>query len=288
MEHKHALIMADLRQRIASGELAVGAAPGGDGAGGELWRQSAHLAQGAGTACAGGDGGAPAGARHLCRAGPGSGGADAALRGRHHQPSAPRLLSGADHAAQQRGEAVVNVSSTVSPLPDGELAYARTLLPRAAALLCRVEDAARLHALAPHLRLVAVNLQGLSPLDPGCDVIAGDTRMAARLAVQHLVHLGHRRIAFLGPASLPGDGPLYPASLPRISGLSRLCRCAGRVWTGGGVRHRLELPSRRTGRPSAAARYANCCARSRPCPPRMSATPISAPRCCCRPAWKWA
>lgn len=53
------------------------------------------------------------------------------------------------------------------------------------------------------------------------DVITSDNAAGARLAVEHLVGLGHRRIAYVrGPAS-------YTADAPRAKGFRAACRAAG-------------------------------------------------------------
>lgn len=49
----------------------------------------------------------------------------------------------------------------------------------------------------------------LPDLSPPVDAVLGDNFQGARLAMDYLFALGHRRIAFLGGAALPGPRPTY-------------------------------------------------------------------------------
>ncbi|WP_225812997.1 LacI family DNA-binding transcriptional regulator [Streptomyces spinosus] len=58
-----------------------------------------------------------------------------------------------------------------------------------------VPDAVGLGALAPRMPVVVAGAREAQP--PGVDVVAGDDERGARLATEHLLGLGHRRIAHL-------------------------------------------------------------------------------------------
>jgi DNA-binding LacI/PurR family transcriptional regulator len=66
--------------------------------------------------------------------------------------------------------------------------------------------------------VVVVNAE---PIGLGVSVIASDNEAGTRLAVEHLVALGHRRIGYIsGPEA-------YSAVRPRLNGFRRACVAAG-------------------------------------------------------------
>lgn len=65
---------------------------------------------------------------------------------------------------------------------------------------------------------VVVNAE---PTVPTATVITSDNEGGIRLATEHLIGLGHRRLAYFGGASS------YTAAVPRLSGFRAACRAAG-------------------------------------------------------------
>lgn len=112
-------------------------------------------------------------------------------------------------AAQAAGWAALCLEKTgPGPLSDAESAHLASLLPLVSAIVCMssVLDAVR-PALPPELPLVVADVLGRNQRsDHRGWTVAGDDRVAARLATLHLAELGHERIAYVGPAHIPGQG----------------------------------------------------------------------------------
>ncbi len=83
-----------------------------------------------------------------------------------------------------------------------------------------------LASLAKRMPLVAVDTGG--PFDFCDSVVAGDFE-AGRLATQHLLDLGHRRIGFLGAKGVEADSMADPAHVQRYEGYCAAMEQA-RIW----------------------------------------------------------
>lgn len=85
-----------------------------------------------------------------------------------------------------------------------------------------------LASLASRMPVVAVDTGG--PFD-SCDSVVADDFEAGRLATQHLLDLGHRRIAFLGPQTASEGSMFDPAHLHRFEGY-RAAMQQAQIWPG--------------------------------------------------------
>ena len=82
----------------------------------------------------------------------------------------------------------------------------------------QVSDASWQWLLASPVPVIVVNVE---PPDRGVAAIASDNEGGSRLAVEHLVELGHRRIGYIrGPQS-------FTAAAPRLHAFQRACADAG-------------------------------------------------------------
>jgi len=135
-------------------------------------------------------------------------------------PFFPDLVRAADVAARELGYSIILGSAAYDE--DRALHYLDLMTERRVDGLViassQVSDVARDWLRVPPVPVVVVNAE---PGSISAPVITSDNRGGAVLAVEHLVALGHRRIACIGgPAT-------FTASQPRLEGFRAACTAAG-------------------------------------------------------------
>ncbi|MDQ2934906.1 MAG: LacI family transcriptional regulator [Chloroflexota bacterium] len=135
-------------------------------------------------------------------------------------PFFPELVRAADDAAHQRGYTILLGSAA----DDDERAmrYLDLMVDRRVDGLIVASSAVTERHWAWLLRApIPVVVVNAEPSGPGVPVIASDNEAGTRLAVEHLVAQGHRRIGYIsGPEA-------YTAARPRLEGFRRACLGAG-------------------------------------------------------------
>ena len=135
-------------------------------------------------------------------------------------PFFPELVRAADDAAHDRGYTILLGSAA----DDGERAmrYLDLMVDRRVDGLIVASSAVTERHWAWLLRApVPVVVVNAEPGALGVPVIASDNTAGTRLAVEHLVALGHRQIGYIsGPAA-------YTAAVPRLEGFQKACLDAG-------------------------------------------------------------
>lgn len=114
------------------------------------------------------------------------------------------LVSAICRAAREAGQGAVTVAGAWADLVPIDPDHACAKLPLAGLIGLGV-TAAQVEATtraALHLPLVLVDAE--SPV-AGCDAVCADHAAAARIAVEHLHQLGHRRVAFIGGGSAAAE-----------------------------------------------------------------------------------
>ena len=128
-------------------------------------------------------------------------------------PFFPQIVRAVEDEAHARGYGVV--LGNASDDPDRELAYIDLLLDRRVdGLIVASSRATRRHAdrlAAARMPVVLLNSEAPAA---GLHGIATDHRAGARLAIEHLLALGHRRVAHIG-----APDALAAAAAPRREGL---------------------------------------------------------------------
>ncbi len=136
-------------------------------------------------------------------------------------PFFPQIVRAVEDEAHARGYGVV--LGNASDDPDRELAYIDLLLDRRVdGLIVASSRATRRHAdrlAAARMPVVLLNSEAPAA---GLHGLATDHRAGARLAVEHLLALGHRRIVHIGAADA-----LAAAAAPRREGLRGGMAAAG-------------------------------------------------------------
>ncbi|WP_411152799.1 LacI family DNA-binding transcriptional regulator [Streptomyces sp. A30] len=110
-------------------------------------------------------------------------------------------------------------------------------------------DPAALGTVAERIPVVVAG--ACEPVPPGVDVVAGDDEQGARLVTEHLIGLGHRRIAHIAGYGAVGDlrRRSFEAAM-RAHGLDRALVETGDMTEEGGFRAAVRLLGR-PGRPTA-------------------------------------
>jgi DNA-binding LacI/PurR family transcriptional regulator len=113
------------------------------------------------------------------------------------EPALATLVSAVCQAARAAGHGAVTVAGRWGDLVpiDPDHACARHALAGLIGVGVTAAQAAETARAALHLPLVLVDAE--APV-AGCDAVCADHAAAARIAVEHLQQLGHRRIAFIG------------------------------------------------------------------------------------------
>lgn len=110
-------------------------------------------------------------------------------------PFFTEVVSGAERVAAQEGYAVLLCDARRTPLDR----HLRTLTERQVDGI--ILDATAAAALARDERLLGQNIVLVDELPGRWPGVATDAPEAGRLAAEHLLSLGHRRLAFIGPAT---------------------------------------------------------------------------------------
>lgn len=113
-----------------------------------------------------------------------------------HNLFLPEVVSGFDDVVEQRGYTTMIVSGKRREQTE-EAALHRLLELRVDGIVCATVRLGRA-ALAEASRSAALVNLTRTPAVPRVDVVVNDDRAGAALAVDHLVGLGHRRIAMIG------------------------------------------------------------------------------------------
>ena len=135
-------------------------------------------------------------------------------------PFFPELVRAADEASRARGYSILLGSAAYDE--SRAMHYLDLMVDRRVdgmiVASSQVSDAGWRWLLDSPVPVIVVNAE---PVGLAVNVITSDNAQGARLVVEHLVGLGHRRIAFVR-----GD-PSFSATQPRVAGFLAACRDAG-------------------------------------------------------------
>jgi DNA-binding LacI/PurR family transcriptional regulator len=174
-------------------------------------------------------------------------------------PAAVLLLQGIARATEAARMPVLIIPSLRGHDEDGQSAV-RDAVVRAFCIYSMPEDSPDVNAaLERRLPIVVVD----EPRLDGHSYVGIDDRAGERLAAQHLLGLGHRRIGVLSERTAEGgySGPLspereaaatYPITRERLGGAREALEAAGIDWTGV-PKHECLLNAREEGRAGAEA-----------------------------------
>ncbi|MFV1999461.1 MAG: LacI family DNA-binding transcriptional regulator [Acidimicrobiia bacterium] len=135
-----------------------------------------------------------------------------------HNPFFADLIDGIDVAAIEAGYR--SILTTGNREPGRERLAVSTLLEMRVDGLILVSPALHSHDVIEASRSVPTVVVGKTTRAPTVDSVANDDRLGAALVVDHLVELGHRRIAHI-------DGGVGAGSRPRRTGYERSMRRHG-------------------------------------------------------------
>ena len=135
-------------------------------------------------------------------------------------PFFPELVRGADVAARSRGYSIILGSAAYDE--HRALHYLDLMVDRRVDGLIiassQLSNTSRPWLTRSPVPLVAVNAE---PTDPSITVITSDNIGGARMATEHLIGLGHRRLAYIRGAES------FSADEPRVAGFRAAGRAAG-------------------------------------------------------------
>lgn len=116
-------------------------------------------------------------------------------------PIFPQMLSGAHALIRERGYNTMLVSGERDPdVESEELAKLLEFQVEGLILISHRMPASTVRSLSTEVPVVVITLRGIT--GPGIDSVASDDEAGTRMAMRHLVDLGHRRIAHVSGGTL--------------------------------------------------------------------------------------
>jgi len=149
-------------------------------------------------------------------------------------PNHATLISALCQAVREAGHGSITIASQWSDLVPIDPSHICAKLPLAGLIGIGVTAAQNEATARAALHVPTVLIDAEAPI-PGCDVVCADQSAVARLAIEHLHQLGHRRVAFIGGTSAAAER--------RAMGYRLACRRLGMPDVDKRVANSSEVPA---------------------------------------------